>query len=96
MLVSDRNTRLTSAFWTSLHEELGASLIFGLHCLAAPPRHYQPVERVYGVIAADILHRSFAGDRCYYWPDLVPLVEFTLNYLGRPRLAPAPYLWDSE
>ena len=29
VLVSDRNTRFTSAFWTSLHGTLGASLIFG-------------------------------------------------------------------
>ena len=29
VLVSDRDTRFTSAFWTGLHEALGASLIFG-------------------------------------------------------------------
>ena len=34
VLVSDRDTRFTSAFWTSLHEALGSSLIFG-----SPHRH---------------------------------------------------------
>jgi hypothetical protein len=29
MLVSDRDTRFTSAFWTDLHAALGASLVFG-------------------------------------------------------------------
>ena len=29
LLVSDRDTRFTSAFWTALHTALGASLIFG-------------------------------------------------------------------
>ena len=29
VLVSDRDTRFTSAFWTGLHAALGVSLIFG-------------------------------------------------------------------
>ena len=35
------------------------------------------VERVNGVIA-DVV-RSFAGERCDDWPELVPLVEFAIN-----------------
>ena len=61
VLVSDRDTRFTSAFW-SLE---GALLIFGSQ------RHHNAtskVERVNGVIA-DVL-RSFAGERCDQWPDL--------------------------
>ncbi len=30
LLVLDRDTRFTSAFWTGLHEELGTRIIFGL------------------------------------------------------------------
>ena len=74
VLVSDRDTRFTSAFWTGLHEALGASLVFG------SPHHHNTtskVERVNGVIA-DVL-RSFAGERADDWPALVPLVEFALN-----------------
>ena len=54
VLVSDRDTRFTSAFWVGQHETLGASLIFG------SPHHHcttSKVERVNGVIA-DVL-RSF-------------------------------------
>ncbi len=29
MLVSDRHTRFTSAFWTGLHVALGSSMVFG-------------------------------------------------------------------
>ena len=74
VFVSDSDTRFTSAFWTSLREELGASLIVG------SPHHHNTtskVERVNGVIA-DVL-RSFADDRCDDWPDLVQLVEFAIN-----------------
>jgi hypothetical protein len=73
-LVSDRDTRFTSSFWTALHAALGASLIFG------SPHHHNTtskVERVNGVIA-DVL-RAFAGHRCDDWPELVPLVEFAIN-----------------
>ena len=74
VLVSDRDTRFTSAFWTSLHAALGASLVFG------SPHHHNTtskVERVNGVIA-DVL-RSFASERGDDWPELVPLVEFAIN-----------------
>ncbi len=58
VLVSDRNTRFISAFWTALHAVLGASLLFG------SPYHHNTtrnVERVNGIIA-DVL-RAFSGDR---------------------------------
>ena len=57
-LVSDRDTRFASAFWTSLRETPGASRIFGSqhsHSTASS------VERVNGVIA-DVL-RPFVFDR---------------------------------
>jgi hypothetical protein len=79
VLVSDRDTRFTSAFWTGLHAALGASLIFG------SPHHHNTtskVERVNGVIA-DVL-RSFAGERADDWPALVPLVEFAINDSASP------------
>jgi hypothetical protein len=52
VLVSDRDTRFTSAFWTGLHAALGASLIFG-----SPPHHNttSQVERVNGVMAESML-----------------------------------------
>jgi hypothetical protein len=94
VLVSDRNTRFTSAFWTGLHAALGASLIY------CSPHHHNTtskVEHVNGAIA-DVL-RPFAGERADDWPDFVPLVEFAINdsvaaclrvhtLLRRPRPAP--------
>jgi hypothetical protein len=74
VLVSDRDTRFTSVFWTALHAALGASLIFG------SPHHHNTtskVERVNGVIA-DVL-RAVASDRGDDWPEFVPLVEFAIN-----------------
>ena len=82
MLVSDRDKRFTSAFWTSLHEALGASLIFG------SPQHHNTtskVERVDGVIA-DVL-RSLADDQCNDWTDFVPLVELAINDSASLRLS---------
>ena len=73
VLVSDRETRFTSAFWTGLNAALGASLIYG------SPYHHNTtskVERVNGVIA-DVLH-SFAGKRADDWQGLVPPVEFAI------------------
>ena len=52
----------------------------GRVCIFGSPHHHNTtskVERVNGVIA-DVL-RSFAGDLCDDWPDLVPLVEFAIN-----------------
>jgi hypothetical protein len=78
-LVSDRDARFTSSFWTALHAALGASLIFG------SPHHHDDhnttskVERVNGVIAAGDVLRAFAGNRSDDWPELVPLVEFAIS-----------------
>ena len=74
VIVSDRDTRFTSGFWTSLHTALGSSLVFG------SPHHHNTtskVERVNGVIE-DVL-RSFVGERGDDWPSLIPLVEFAIN-----------------
>ena len=78
-IVSDRDTRFTSSFWTSLHEALGASLIFG------SPNHHNTtakVERVNAVIE-DVL-RSFVAERQDNWPELTPLVEFAINDSASP------------
>ena len=79
VLVSDRDPRFTSAFWTGLHAALGSTLIFG------SPHHHNTtskVERINGVIA-DVL-RSFANERVDDWPELVPLIEFAINDSASP------------
>jgi hypothetical protein len=81
VLVSDRNrdTRLTSAFWTGLRAALGSSPVFG-----SPLEHNTTgkVERINGVMA-DVL-RSFANERGDDWPAFVPLVEFAINDSALP------------
>ena len=80
VLVSDRETCFTSAFWVGLHEAPGASLIFGSQ------HHHNTtskVERVNSVIAD--VPRSFAadhGDESDDWPDFVPLAEFRVAIKG--------------
>ena len=74
VIVSDRDTRFTSGFWTSLHAALGSLLVFG------SPHHHNTtakVERLNGVVE-DVL-RSFVNERQDNWPQLVPLVEFAIN-----------------
>ena len=75
-LVSDRDTRFTSEFWTSLHAALGTSLIFG------SPHHHNTNARTERV-NADVL-RSFVSERQDNWPSLIPLVEFAINDLASP------------
>ena len=65
-LVSDRDTRFTSEFWTALHAALGTSLIFG------SPYHHNTnsrTERVNAVIAdvlgASALHKGSSKMRLY-------------------------------
>ena len=72
-LVSDRDTRFMSAFWTSLHEALGASLVFG------SPHHHNTTSKVYRRRHHRRRPRSFAGERCDDWPDSVTLVGFAIN-----------------
>ena len=79
VLVSDRDTRFTSEFWTALHAALGTTLVFG------SPHHHNTnakTERVNGVIA-DVL-RSFVSERQDDWPALLPLVEFAINDSASP------------
>jgi hypothetical protein len=83
VLVSDRDMRFTSAFWTGLHAALGASLIFG------SPHHNNTtskVERVYSVIA-DVLHSSaFTGERAD-WPDFRRAAGRVRHHDQRVRVA---------
>ena len=80
VLVSDRDPRFTSDFWTSLHAALGTSLIFG------SPYHHNTnsrTERVNAVIA-DVL-RSFVEGRQDDWPAMIPLVESAVK-IGRAHV----------
>ena len=74
VLVLDRDTRFTRACWFSLHEALGASLIFG------SSHHHNTTSKVARVncFIANVL-LSFSAYRGDDWPDFVPLAEFAIN-----------------
>ena len=96
VLVSDRDTRFTSAFWTGLHAALRAWLIYGSQ------HHHKTtskVDRVNGVIA-DVLRRRacrrLAGPRAAGQVrdqrfGVAPR-EWLHAFLRRPRPAPPPPL----
>lgn len=69
-IVSDRDPRFTSAFWTRLFELLGSRLLMST---AVHPETDGQTERVNRVIE-DVL-RSYATS----WSDFLPLAEFALS-----------------
>ena len=66
-------------FWTSLHRALGSTLIFG------SLEHHNTTSKVEWVncVVADVL-RAFVNDQQDNWPELTPLVEFTINDTAPP------------
>ncbi|CAH0489286.1 unnamed protein product [Peronospora farinosa] len=72
-IVSDRDPRFTSAFWTSLFELLGTKLLMST---AAHPETDGQTERVNRVLE-DVL-RSYATSFTS-WSAFLPLAEFALN-----------------
>ena len=76
-IVSDCNTRFVAKLWTALHETLGTSLVFW-----TPHHHHTTtkVEQVNGVLREAL--STFVNYRADNWDELIPLVEFELNYLA--------------
>ena len=78
-IVSYWDCQFTAEFWTSLHCALGSTLIFGLL------EHHNTTSKVELVnsVIADVLC-AFINDRQDNWPELTPLVEFTINNTASP------------
>ena len=75
-IVSNSDTRFVAELWTALHETLGTCLVFG-----TPHHHHHTtakVEQVNGVLREAL--SAFVNDRADNWDELIPLVEFALNY----------------
>ncbi|KAE9117942.1 hypothetical protein PF010_g8413 [Phytophthora fragariae] len=72
-IVSDRDPRFTSAFWSSLFELLGTKLSMSIAAHPEPDGQTESVNRV----LEDVL-RSFATSFAS-WSSLLPLAEFALN-----------------
>ena len=69
------STRFMVELWNALHETLSTSLVFG-----TPHHHHTTakVEQVNWVLSEAL--SAFVNYRADNWDELIPLVEFVLNY----------------
>ena len=88
-IVSDRDPRFTSAFWTSLFELLGTKLQMST---AAHPETDGQTERVNRVLE-DVL-RSYATSFSS-WSTFLPLAEFALNNAVHASTGLTPFFVNS-
>jgi transposase InsO family protein len=85
-IISDRDSRFTSRFWTSLQSALGTQLNL---IIAYHPQTNEKTERVNQVME-DIL-RMYAMDNQTHWEMYLPLVEFAYNNSFHSSIGMPPY-----
>lgn len=85
-ITSDRDTRFTSHFWTSLQETMGTRLNFST---AYHPQTDGQSERTIQTLE-DML-RSVTLDHGGSWKKFLPLVEFAYNNSYQATIGMAPY-----
>ena len=85
-IVSDRDSRFVSAFWTSLQRNLGTRLAFST---AYHPQTDGQTERTNQVLE-DML-RACCMDYRMTWHEMLPLVEFAYNNSYQSTIKMAPY-----
>ncbi|KAL1533104.1 hypothetical protein AAHA92_33037 [Salvia divinorum] len=85
-ITSDRDTRFTSRFWTSLQRELGTRLNFST---AFHPQTDGQSERTIQTLE-DML-RAVVLDRGENWEVVLPLIEFAYNNSFQATINMAPY-----
>lgn len=86
-IISDRDTRMTSRFWTTLNASLGTRLNFST---AYHPQTEGQTERVNQVIE-DLL-RMYCMDQQYKWEEYLQLVEFAYNNSHHASLGMTPFV----
>ena len=85
-IVSDRDPKFTSAFWTSLHRAMGTKLAFST---AYHPQSDGQTERVIQILE-DML-RACVLDFKGSWDKYLALAEFTYNNSYQTTIGMAPY-----
>jgi transposase InsO family protein len=85
-IISDRDSRFTSRFWTSLQSALGTRLKLSI---AYHPKIDGQTERVNQVME-DML-RMYFMDNQTHWEKYLPLVEFTYNNSFHSSIGMPPY-----
>ena len=73
-IVSDRDVRMTSAFWKQVVEALGSKCDFSTSFHARTDGLTERTNRTIEEIV-----RPFVSPTMLNWPDLLPCVEFALN-----------------
>jgi hypothetical protein len=85
-IISDRDSRFTSRFWTSLQSSLGTQLNLST---VYHPEKYGRTERVNQVME-DML-RMYVMDNQTQWEKYLPLVEFAYNNSFHSSIRIPPY-----
>ena len=85
-IVSDRDPRFTSRFWTSLQQALGTKLRLSS---AYHPQTDGQTERTIQSLE-DLLRACVIEDRGN-WDKILPLIEFTYNNSYHSSIGMAPY-----
>jgi transposase InsO family protein len=85
-IISDRDSRFTSRFWTSLQSALGTQLNLST---TYHPETYGKTERVNQVME-DML-RMYVMDNQTQWEKYLPLVEFAYNNNFHSSIRMPPY-----
>ncbi|MCO5575354.1 hypothetical protein L7F22_029154 [Adiantum nelumboides] len=85
-IVSDRDAKFTSKFWTSLFQAIGTQLCF---CTAYHPQTDGQTERVNQVIE-DIL-RAYCSQEPRKWIQYLPLVEYAYNSFDHRSIGMSPF-----
>ena len=85
-IVSDRDPRFTSRFWTSLHEALGTKLKLSS---AYHPQTDGQTERT--IQTLEDLLRACIIEQQGSWMDCLPLIEFTYNNSYQASIGMAPF-----
>jgi hypothetical protein len=85
-IISDRDSKLTSRFWTSLQSSLGTQLNLST---AYQPEIDGKTERVNQVME-DML-RMYVMDNQTHWENYLPLVEFAYNNSFHSSIEMPPY-----
>ena len=89
VIVSDRDTRFTSRFWTSLFEQLGTKLALST---AFHPQTDGQTERTNRTIGQTLRH--YVAHNQADWETVLPLLEFALNNATSASTGFSPFLLD--
>lgn len=88
-IVSDRDVRFVSEFWTAMHDNMGSKLLF------STPHHPQTdgqTERVNRILSQ--LLRSYCFNELSEWSNYLDIVEFAYNNSYQKSIDTTPFIAD--